>query len=190
MINLYVGLVHYPTTNKRGEKVTTSVTNLDIHDISRSCRTFGAKRNFLVTPLKAQHELVGRILGHWETDKGSLYNPDRSDALSIAHVIDSIELAIEVIEKEEGLRPLVVLTGANFEDFDGEVPELKEKLSIDNVPCLLLFGTGWGLHAEVTEGADYYKLAPLKGSASDGYNHLSVRSAVAIYLDRLMGRPL
>ncbi|MCO4794911.1 MAG: RNA methyltransferase [Bacteriovoracaceae bacterium] len=189
MINLYVGLVHHPIQNKNGEKVTTSVTNLDIHDISRSCRTFGAKRHFLVTPLKAQHELVGRILGHWETDKGSLYNPDRSDALSVAHVVDSIEDAVKTVETEEGVKPLVVITGANFEEFDGEVTDLKEKLSVDNVPCLLLFGTGWGLHAEVTEGADY-KLAPLKGSASDGYNHLSVRSAVAIYLDRLMGRLL
>jgi len=189
VINLYVGLVHHPINNKRGEVVTTSVTNLDIHDISRSCRTFGAKRHFLVTPLKAQHELVGRILGHWETDKGSLYNPDRSDALSVAHVVDSIENAIQIVRDEEGVSPLVVVTGANFTEYDGEVADLKEKLSVDNVPCLLLFGTGWGLHAEVTEGADF-KLVPLKGSASDGYNHLSVRSAVAIYLDRLMGRPL
>ena len=47
----------------------------------------------------------------------------------------------------------------------------------------LLFGTGWGLTQEVKESADYV-LSPIEGK---GYNHLSVRSAVAIILDRLLG---
>ena len=58
------------------------------------------------------------------------------------------------------------------------------KLKVDNRPMLLLFGTGWGLHASVLDGADF-KLDPILGSAQDGYNHLSVRSAVAIYCERL-----
>ena len=49
---------------------------------------------------------------------------------------------------------------------------------------LLLFGTGWGLTQGVTDKADFL-LEPIFGIASDGYNHLSVRSAVAIYCDRL-----
>ena len=64
MSSIYLGLVHHPINNKRGDVVTTSVTNLDIHDIARSCRTFGMKKYFIVTPLKAQHGLVKRILGH------------------------------------------------------------------------------------------------------------------------------
>jgi hypothetical protein len=182
--NYYLGLVHHPINNKKGEVVTTSVTNLDIHDIARSCRTFGFKNYFIVTPLRPQHEQVARILGHWGEDKSSAYNPDRKDALAIARLVDSIEQAVENIEKMEGEKPLVAVTGANFQQDDGEVKTLINKISIDNRPLLLLFGTGWGLHASVVESADF-RLAPLSGAAEDGYNHLSVRSAVAIYLDRV-----
>jgi hypothetical protein len=55
---------------------------------------------------------------------------------------------------------------------------------LDNKPILLLFGTGWGLSDSLTNEADF-KLEPIFGKALDGYNHLSVRSAVAIYCDRL-----
>jgi hypothetical protein len=127
---------------------------------------------------------VQRILGHWAEDKSSAYNPDRKDALSIVRLVDSVEQAIETIEKVEGVKPYVVVTGANFETSDGEVKTLINKISIDNRPLLLLFGTGWGLHASVVDSADFM-LAPLYGAAEDGYNHLSVRSAVAIYLDRI-----
>lgn len=184
--NLYLGLVHYPINNKNGEVVTTSVTNLDIHDIARSCRTFGVAKYFIVTPLKAQHELVSRILGHWEEDKASAYNPDRQDALCMAKLAMSIEVAEKEIEDIEGKKPLLAVTGAGFTACDGDEVLLNEKILLDNLPCLLLFGTGWGLNASVVERADY-KLAPIEGYPMGGndYNHLSVRSAVAIYLDRL-----
>ncbi|HEY6838272.1 MAG TPA: RNA methyltransferase, partial [Geobacteraceae bacterium] len=51
-------------------------------------------------------------------------------------------------------------------------------------PYLLVFGTGWGLTEELFERADLV-LRPIKGPGS--YNHLSVRSAAAIILDRLLG---
>ena len=180
----YLGLVHYPINNKRGEVVTTSVTNLDIHDISRSCRTFGFKNYFIITPLKPQHDLVERILGHWGEDKSSAYNPDRKDALAIARLVNSVADACQEIEKIEGEKPLIAVTGANFQESDGAVKTLINKISIDKRPLLLLFGTGWGLNASVLEMADFM-LDPLLGAADDGYNHLSVRSAVAIYLDRV-----
>jgi hypothetical protein len=65
-MKLYLGLVHHPIKNKLGELVTTSVTNLDIHDIARSCRTFGVKKYFIITPFTEQKKLVDSILGHWE----------------------------------------------------------------------------------------------------------------------------
>jgi hypothetical protein len=185
-MNLYLGLVHHPIKNKLGELVTTSVTNLDIHDISRSCRTFGVKNYFLITPFLAQQELVKSILGHWEQDHANAFNPDRQDALAIARCVDSIEVAIEQITKIEGQRPLIAVTGANFDSFDGDVSHLTKKLENGNMPCFLLFGTGWGLHPIALELADY-KLSPILSTNSDGYNHLSVRSAVAIYLDRFFG---
>lgn len=39
MADLYVGLVHYPIYNKRMNVIAGAVTNFDIHDISRTCRT-------------------------------------------------------------------------------------------------------------------------------------------------------
>jgi len=180
----YIGLVHGPIRSKDGSEITTSVTNLDIHDIARSARTFGFKRYFLITPIKSQQSMVKKILGFWETDSGLIYNPDRKNALSEAQVIDSIEDAIEEITRIEGKRPLVVVTGANFEKYEGKEKELIQKIKIDERPMFLLFGTGWGLTASVVEQADF-RLEPIFGIANDGYNHLSVRSAVAIYCDRL-----
>lgn len=185
-MKLYLGLVHHPIKNKLGEMVTTSVTNLDIHDIARSCRTFGVKKYFLVTPFVAQRELVDSILGHWEGDVANAYNPDRQDALSIARAVDSIETAIAQITEIEGQAPLIAVTGANFDSFDGDASQLTKKLELGNMPCFLLFGTGWGLHPIALEKADF-KLSPIVSKNSDGYNHLSVRSAVAIYLDRMLG---
>jgi hypothetical protein len=183
---MYVGLVHYPIKNKLGDLVATSVTNLDIHDISRSCRTFGIKNYFLITPLKMQLELVNSILGHWEQDTANAYNPDRQDALSIARAVESFELAVEQITKIEGVRPFVIATGANFDSSDGDVSQLTKKIDLGNMPCFLLFGTGWGLHPDILKHVDF-KLSPICSKNSDGYNHLSVRSAVAIYLDRFFG---
>ena len=184
MQNWYIGLVHHPIKNKNGELITTSVTNLDIHDIARSARTFGFDRYYIVTPIELQQKLVGQILGHWGEDKANDYNPDRHDALANARCVTSIEDVVAAITEKEGKRPKIVVTGANFKDFDGDCADLCEKLKIDNVPMLLLFGTGWGLHTSVTDAADF-RLGPIFGAAEDGYNHLSVRSAVAIYCDRL-----
>jgi hypothetical protein len=180
---IYLGLVHYPIKNKKNELVTTSVTNLDIHDISRSVKTFGLQRYFIITPLEPQKALVNKILGHWGEGKSSDYNPDRSDALSSALVIDSIEKGIEKIKEETGEMPIIALTGANFLKSDGTTKELAKKIKIDKKPCFLLFGTGWGLHEDALEMGDFL-LGPIIGANND-YNHLSVRSAVAIYLNEL-----
>lgn len=184
MTKMYIGLVHHPIKNKHGELITTSVTNLDIHDIARSARTFGFSSYFIITPVKKQHELVGNILDYWNTDTANEYNPDRSSALSFIQLQDSVEDAVKKIEEIEGESPLICVTGANFEESTGDEVALRKKLSLDNKPLFLLFGTGWGLHATLLEKADFW-LEPIFGTAEDGYNHLSVRSAVAIYCDRI-----
>ncbi|MBI2519130.1 MAG: RNA methyltransferase [Bdellovibrio sp.] len=184
MKGLYLGLAHYPMKNKAGEKVCTSVTNLDIHDIARSCRTFGIKKYFIITPLVPQQQLVSRILEHWQKEKSSIYNPDRFDALSSVELRGSIDDALVAIEQECSSKPFLAITGAKWNGPTLAIEDIPLKIHVDNRPCLLLFGTGSGLHPEVHERADF-KLASIHGAAEDGYNHLSVRSAVAIYLDRL-----
>lgn len=186
-MKVYLALVHYPIRNKRNERVHTSVTNLDIHDIARSCRTFGVSKYFIVTPIAPQQELVREILGHWREDQANEYNPDRQEALSYATVVDSVEVAMGDIEKAEGVRPFLVSTGANFEEADGGPLELTKRANEANIPILILFGTGWGLHEELLSQCQF-RLLPIKSKENTGYNHLSVRSAVAIYLDRLLGK--
>jgi hypothetical protein len=180
----YLGLLHHPVLGRKGEIITTSVTNIDIHDIARTCRTFGFKKYFIVTPVEKQHALIQTILDHWNTDVDSSYNPDRTSALAYIEITSTYEQALQRIEELEGQKPLTVATGANFKQDDGSAAELRHAIEVDNKPMFLIFGTGWGLHASITESADF-RLEPIYGAAEDGYNHLSVRSAVAIYCDRI-----
>jgi len=82
---------------------------------------------------------------------------------------------IEKVEK--------VATGASPHPNSIGFGVLRKFVEERNRPFFILFGTGWGLTQEVKESADYV-LSPIEGR---GYNHLSVRSAVAIILDRLLG---
>ena len=178
---LYVGLVHAPVVNKRGKEVVTSVTNLDIHDIARSCCTFGVEKFFLINPLHAQQTLANRILTYWQQDQGNAYNPDRSAALKKVAWAFTIEDAVKEIAAEQGTAPAVVVTSAQFTQNTILAQDLAAK--VNQQPVLLLFGTGWGIAPRVAALA-HWRLAPISYGPS-GYNHLSVRSAVAIYLDRI-----
>ena len=59
--------------------------------------------------------------------------------------------------------------------------QLRESLAA-GTPHLIVFGTAWGLAPEIFDGVDA-TLEPITGNT--GYNHLSVRSAVAVILDRM-----
>ena len=69
-------------------------------------------------------------------------------------------------------------------EFITDNKNLSKQIFEDDKPYLLLFGTGWGLTDEVMAMSDYI-LEPIR--ANSKYNHLSVRAAVAIILDRLFG---
>lgn len=186
---VYLVLLHHPIVNRKGELVTTAVTNMDIHDISRSCRTFGVKKYFLVTPLDAQHELVSRILNHWKSDSCQQYHPDRFEAVNLAVLARDFAEVKAVIRAETGEDPEVVLTDASPKSEAISYSEYRQELegSSDSGrtrPVCVVFGTGWGI-AESFYPEVHRILAPVYGPET--YNHLSVRSAVAIILDRLFG---
>ena len=61
---------------------------------------------------------------------------------------------------------------------------MSELIKTIDYPILILFGTGFGLTDEVMDSS-YKILEPIRGNTK--YNHLSVRSAVSIILDRLLG---
>ena len=74
-MGLSIALVHFPTVNKKGRAVATSVTNFDIHDIARAAKTFGVERFFLVTPIAMQHDFIRRVIRYWVEEEGANYNP-------------------------------------------------------------------------------------------------------------------
>jgi hypothetical protein len=182
-LNLYIGLVHHPIYDKRKEVVATAVTNFDIHYIARCARTFGIGGFYVITPLESQIQLVGRIIHHWVEGVGSIYNPTRKDSLSLIRISRTIDEADQEISRLWGKKVKTVATGASPHPKSIGFGILKKLLEDRSHPFLLLFGTGWGLTQEVKDSCDYV-LAPIEGK---GYNHLSVRSAVAIILDRLLG---
>jgi len=186
--SVYVALLHHSMRDKRGTIVTTAVTNLDIHDIARSARTFGAKGYYLVNPLEEQQAVVKRIIGHWQTGGGREYNPDRSEAFSLLKLSSWLKDAVEDIEKQHGIKPLVITTSARrVEGLQWWTTEkLRKELPGLGKPILLVLGTGWGIADDIMQSADIV-LEPIVPADESGYNHLSVRSAVAIYLDRLLG---
>lgn len=178
-----LALVHYPVYNKHMEIVTTSITNLDIHDVARSSRTYNAERYYLIHPIATQQELAGDILDYWQKGFGSQYNPDRSEALGLVQIKDSIADAVKDLESLWGERPALVTTDARI--YPNTVSYRKMRQSVwEGRPILLLFGTGWGMDEATMKQAEYI-LEPIYGGGS--YNHLSVRSAIAIILDRLLG---
>ncbi|MGE5218041.1 MAG: tRNA (guanosine(37)-N1)-methyltransferase TrmD [Chloroflexota bacterium] len=182
---IYIGLLHHPVYDKNGQVVTTAVTNMDIHDIARSGRTYGLAGFFVVTPVMALQKLALKIIDHWETGYGSQYNVTRKDALALARICDNLDHAIIAVEQETGQKPVIVATSARRGENRASFAHLQDMLNTETRPFLILLGTGWGLTETVLLQSDYV-LEPIEGRGD--YNHLSVRSAAAIILDRLLGR--
>ena len=182
-MSFYLALLHYPVYNKNKEIIVTSIVIHDIHDIARCGRTYGAKRFYIVQPFEKEQEIVKRITKFWN-EGGKEYNPNRSDAISIVVVKDEFSQVVEEVESLEGRKPVIVGTSAKERGKGISYKELSE-LESRGAPVLLVFGTGWGISREIEDQFDYF-LPPVKGPTD--FNHLSVRSAAAIIMDRLFGR--
>ena len=184
MANLYIGLVHYPIMNKHKDVITTAITNYDIHDIARATITYDVSKYFIIHNIPAQRELAATIMNHWKTGFGSTYNPDRKDAFSGVELVNSIRSAIEKIVELEGQKPIIATTDARTYDNTVSYAWMRGTIENGDRPVLVLFGTVYGMTKETMEDFDYI-LEPVYGHGQ--YNHLSVRSAVSIILDRLRG---
>ena len=180
---IYIGLVHHPVLNKNGDEIASAVTIFDIHDIARTAKTYGVKNYFIITPVEEQKYLTRRVILHWTEGFGSSYNPNRKEAVELIKIVNSIDEACCSIESIEGISPYTIATGAKKTNRDISFKTGRNLFKNGN-PILLLFGTAWGLSDRIINGSDY-SLASISGSTD--YNHLSVRSAVAIILDRLVG---
>jgi len=178
-----LALVHYPTYNRYGEIVATCITPLDLHDMGRIGLTYGVKRLYLTNPFESQKALIGEVIHHWAEGVGGEYRPHRKLAVGIAELVDSLSDAYEDVARREGAEPFVVGTTARWER--ESVPAEKLFDAADGRSVLLLFGTGYGLTEDILMAADAV-LEPIRGPGD--FYHLPVRSAVAIYVDRVFNR--
>ena len=183
-MRLYTGLVHYPVYNKNRKKIASAVTNLDLHDISRLSRTYGLNKFYVITPLTDQQEFTKSLINHWKSGFGASYNVDRKEAIEVIEVTASIEAAVNNIVEADGERPVTIVTCASKVKDSISFGRAKKIINSDKA-VLLLFGTAWGLHDDVLNSANYV-LNAVEGNSD--YNHLSVRVAAGIIIDRLTGQ--
>jgi len=179
-MDVYIALLHHPVVDRHNKIITSSVTNLDLHDIARSCCTFGVKKYFVVHPSEDEQALNRRIVHHWDSGYGKLAHPTRSPALDLLELVHEFSEVEARVKELSGKDPVKIATSARVTESTFQMTDLKEKLG--DRPLLLLFGTAYGLAPSWNDHIDGY-LGPINGPGE--YNHLSVRSAVAIYLDRI-----
>jgi hypothetical protein len=177
----FVALVHHPVYDRTGRIVTSAVSNLDIHDIARVSRTYGVGGYYICTPVQAQRDHVGNVVGHWES-ADEMATSRRVEALALIRTVGMLEDAVDDVRRACGGRPFVVATGAARRPGSLAAVEVRRRAA-EAAALLVCFGTGWGLAEEVFGAADAV-LDPI--DAGSGYNHLPVRAAVAIVLERLL----
>ena len=184
-MRFYIGLVHFPVYNKNYQRIASAITTIDLHDIARLARTYDVRRFFVVTPLDDQQRLAARIRSHWTNGYGAQYNGHRKEAIELVEIVSSLEQAIDAIKALEGETPLILATDASKQKHRSISYEQARGFVRDEKVVILILGTAWGLDQSIMEQADYV-LDPILGRTD--YNHLSVRTAAAIILDRLAGR--
>ena len=179
MRRLSVALVHHPILGAKGEVGSSTLTTIDVHDLSRSARTYGCESLYIVHPIEAQQALAHRIVDHWTHGSSASRIPDRKDALALVRVVPTLDAARDACGEGTELW----ITAARAVGTPTAWGAAQEALAAPGPPVLLVFGTSWGLAPEVVERADTV-LAPIHGAGA--WNHLSVRAACAIALDRLV----
>jgi hypothetical protein len=166
--------------------VCTSVTNLDMHDLSRAGTTYDVATVWVVHPYEAQRRFIDRVLRHWRDGWGGVYNPSRRESLARTEQVATLYDAVDRIEAAEGRRPILIGTHASPVSNTVSYQDIRRRLREEpDTPFLVVFGTGWGLHPELMAELDLM-LEPIYGPVP--WNHLSVRAAVGIILDRLRGQ--
>lgn len=181
----YVAVMHTQVIIKGGTVGQTSIPSIDIHDIARACASYGIKNFFIVSPLLDQQKIVATFMEFWLSPDGAKYNENRHQAISSIVPVLSYDEMINAIREKEGQEPLIVCTSARNVEHKQQIDYFSQKTVWEQEkPVLFLFGTGQGLSDELVQKSDFV-LAPIKGLTD--YNHLSVRSAVSIILDRWLG---
>lgn len=149
-------------------------------------KTYGVEAFYLINPIEAQRKLADQIIDHWRNGYGARHNPFRKDAFEKVEIRSHLDEVVAEIRTLNHCRPQIIVTGANFQGELLTCSKLRETIKSNYLPYLLIFGTGSGIAEDIVNQADH-RLEPIRGK--DGYNHLAVRSAVAVILDRITDIP-
>ncbi len=171
---LDIALVHHPVLNRNGEEISARIDEFDVFDGCRLALTYGVRSFFIVNPTPAQRDLAHRLIAHGQ-------RPDRDPARG---VFDNLKWAASLDDAIAALpqaRRLVVSTSAAASECTVSFADVRARRA-EGSDVLLVIGKAWGLAPRVFSAADL-RLEPIDGG--QGYNHLSVRSAMAILVDRL-----
>jgi len=170
--DLAVALVHHPVLNRLGEASTTAITSMDVHDFARTCAFYDVAPVYLVHPAEGMHAMVHDICAYWLEGSGGKRNPGRREVLSQIRVVNTLD-------QVQGDAPYKLwYTSAAPPQ---KVLQDSETLHDEPGPHLIVFGTGSGLDASKLPPPNGW-LRPIEGIGK--VRHLSVRAALAIYLDR------
>jgi len=184
---LVLGLLHYPILDREKHTVATNITNFDIHDIARATTVYGVEQYYIIHPNQEQLMFVHRVLDHWRVGQGSKFNPSRKTALNHVKTAKTLE---EALADWGYPREKTLIIGTHARPVEGTrhwtIQELREELKDPEKACFLIFGTGFGMTDEFMRGTDGI-LESIRGAPPKDFRHLSVRSAVSIYLDRILG---
>ncbi len=175
-------LVHAPVVVEGHRTGSSSLTTMDVHDLSRISRAYGLGPCYIATPLEDQQALVEGMLRHWER-AGEHGHADRAEALRLARPVAGVEEACARIEGEFGERPLVVATTASWPKKRACVSCSWVREQARRRPVLILLGTAHGLSPKLVKSCGAV-LRPLRFM---DWNHLAVRSAAAVIADRIVG---
>lgn len=178
-------LLHAEQLDKQGKIVTTALTMIDAHDIARSSRTFGLKTFFVAHPSSLLRRMARTLRVHWQEGFGASYNPNRRDALAVTEIVSNLDEAIASIDRRTGKLPILVATSAHRGADRKSFESLRNEIWSSSNPYLIMLGTGWGMSDALLNRANIF-LEPVCGPTD--YNHLSVRAAAGIILDRLFGQ--
>ncbi len=183
--NVFIALLHYPAMDKEGRIIVTSFTTMDLHDIARPARAYEINRFYIVQPVDAQRLVIERQINYWLSEEGREANPTRYEVVQLVRLKYTLDEVVEEIKEERGRRPLIVGTDARKYPDTISYGDLREMIERKDRDFLILFGTGYGIPPDLMKTFDYI-LEPIYGAGD--WNHLSVRNAAAIILDRLLSR--
>ncbi len=169
-----VALVHAPVLNKHGETSATSVSSIDVHDFARTCAFYDVSPVYIVHPAEGMQQFVKDLTNHWVEGKRGELNQGRRDVLGAVRIVSDIQ---DILKEDD-----YQLWYTSAEPPANSAPVAPELLQEKSGKHLLVFGTGHGLDVKSLPNENGW-LCSIDGIGK--VRHLSVRAALAIYLDRL-----